>query len=172
MLKIKIKKKYKGFSLVESIIGVAIAGAVFVAFLNILPKMIQAETFARDNIVATGLAQEGIEMARNMRDNALKGNNCNFVFSDTGGCLLFAPIGGTSSASFSAEILNTTNNGDFNVPKFNGVNSKFSRSLSVNIDTAIPPQWAEVTCTVTWLAGGSTRSVDIVDRLSAWGEKE
>lgn len=65
-------RNYKGFSLVESIIGVAIAGGVFVVFLALLPKIIQTESHAQRVIIATNLAQEGIEMVRNLRDNNLK----------------------------------------------------------------------------------------------------
>lgn len=74
MGKIKIKNQ-KGFSLLESIIGVFIAGTVFITFLEILPKMVVAESVARKTVVATNLAQEGIEKVRNIRDNNLKIGN-------------------------------------------------------------------------------------------------
>jgi len=170
MEKKRNKKNHKGFSLIESLIGVAIAGVVFVTFLNILPKTIQAENYARDNIVATNFAQEGIEIVRNMRDNALKSNTCNQVFSSAGGCTISSPIDVSSSNDFLTEVIHINSLPAFNVPQFNGVKSKFYRSIGVTIsgDT----ESATVNCTVTWSAGGSMKTVSIGDTLSAWGEKE
>ena len=76
----KLNKGYKGFSLVESLVGVFIAGTAFLAFLTILPKVMTSETMARKSIIATNLAQEGVEKVRNLRDNNLK--NLHNAFDD------------------------------------------------------------------------------------------
>ena len=168
MERIRNKKNYQGFSLIESLIGVAIAGVVFVTFLNILPKMIQAEIYARDNIIAVNLAQEGIEMVRNVRDNALKNNDCENVFVN---CGLKSPLVEDEVINnFSLVANNFASNSLFTEPQFNGAISKFTRDVTININA--DNQSAEVTCTVSWSVVGTTKSVVIVDTLSAWGEKE
>jgi len=78
--KIKNYKVYlqnrQGFSLIESVIGIFIISTVFVTFLTLLPKTFQTESRALRLITATNLAQEGIEMVRNLRDNNLKITGC------------------------------------------------------------------------------------------------
>jgi len=75
---IKRKKNQKGFSIVESIIGIAIVASVFVTFLALLPRVFETEKQALRIVVATNLAQEGIEMIRSLRDNNLKENRNSF----------------------------------------------------------------------------------------------
>ena len=82
----KTKKVYppnrRGFSIIESVIGICIVGSIFTTFLAILPQAINNEAHALRTIVATSLAQEGIEMVRNLRDNNLKSGCDAFEASD------------------------------------------------------------------------------------------
>ena len=75
----------RGFSIVESIIGIFIVASVFTTFLAILPQAIKTESHAQRTIIATSLAQEGIEMVRNLRDNNLKLGNDAFTIYSSGG---------------------------------------------------------------------------------------
>lgn len=87
----KNKKVYppnrQGFSIMESIIGIAIVSGVFVAFLALLPSIIKTESHAQRTIIATNLAQEGVEMIRNLRDNNLKIGCDAFDNPDVAGCI-------------------------------------------------------------------------------------
>ena len=135
-------KNYKGFSLIESMFGIFIAGAIFTTFMVLFPKMIVAESVARKTVIATNLAQEGIEKVRNLRDNNLK----------TGCATAFA-------CSFPSNV-NYENNFD---PM---ISSGFLRTTTISggSDTKT------VVSTVSWTMLGIIRSVRITDTLTAWGQ--
>lgn len=67
----KIKNaKNKGFSLLESILAVFLVAIGLVASLKLLTAGVSQSLKNRDQFTASLLAQEGVELARNMRDNA------------------------------------------------------------------------------------------------------
>lgn len=68
MLKIRNKKK-KGFSIGEVLLAIFILGFGMVAIFSLFNQGIKAFQEERDVIVASMLAQEGVEVVRNIRDN-------------------------------------------------------------------------------------------------------
>ncbi len=68
----KIFVRKKGFMMVEAVFSIFITGIALVAFLNVLGIMYKAEFNKRDYVIATNLAQEEIELVRNVRDNNWK----------------------------------------------------------------------------------------------------
>lgn len=153
MTRCKIKN-HKGFSLIESMVGVFIASGVFIVFLAILPKVIQTETQAQRTLIATNLAQEGIEMIRNLRDNNLKNNACTaFGGPSASGCVTFPT--GIVEPSFLNDTFSST---QINMPQ-----SIFTRTISISgsSDNRV------ITSTVSF--GG--KNVPIQSTLYAWGDK-
>jgi len=61
-------KKESGFTLVETLIAVAILSLAIVGLMTILGKGISDTNYKKYRITASYLAQEGIEYIRNMRD--------------------------------------------------------------------------------------------------------
>lgn len=59
----------KGFSLIEVLLALFVLSAGLVATLELTAGSISQVTEARDSLIAASLAQEGIELARNIRDN-------------------------------------------------------------------------------------------------------
>ncbi|MBI2063345.1 MAG: type II secretion system protein [Candidatus Yanofskybacteria bacterium] len=57
-----------GFTLVEILIAVFIFGLAFTAITFILTTNSRSATSIKNNFIASGLAQEGIEVVRNIRD--------------------------------------------------------------------------------------------------------
>jgi type II secretory pathway pseudopilin PulG len=69
----KNKKKYqsrKGFSIVEVMLSLVILEVGIVGILSLIVTSITNSANSRDRIVASQLAQEGIEVVRNIRDNS------------------------------------------------------------------------------------------------------
>lgn len=60
----------KGFSLVEVIVAVGIVSFAFVGIMAIFASNIRVELGNRDRITAAYLAQEGVEVVRQLRDNS------------------------------------------------------------------------------------------------------
>lgn len=64
----KIGRSMSGFTLVESLIAVSIFSVSIIAMMSVLGGGIANTNYVKNKLVATYLAQEGIEYARNMRD--------------------------------------------------------------------------------------------------------
>jgi len=81
MLKIKSRKlkiRKKGFFLIEGVIAAFIVTVGLVAVINLIVSGISHTTDSRDHIIASQLAQEGVELVRNIRDNNWANNNNSF----------------------------------------------------------------------------------------------
>ena len=69
MKNLKIKNRNRGFSLLETTVAVAILVAAVIGPLTLASSSIKASSQAKNNLVAAGLAQEGVELMRNFRAN-------------------------------------------------------------------------------------------------------
>ena len=69
LLKTKDIAKNKGFTLVEMMVGVIIFTISILAMIVILSNGIADTSFAKNKLIASYLAQEGIEQVRNLRDS-------------------------------------------------------------------------------------------------------
>jgi len=61
-------QKNKGFTLVETLIAIAIFSMSIIALMSVLATGIADTSYAKNKIIASYLAEEGIEYIRNMRD--------------------------------------------------------------------------------------------------------
>lgn len=67
---IKLKKRTKGgFSFIESMLAVFLVSVGVIAALQLLTTGISYSIDSRNQFIASLLAQEGVELVRNMRDN-------------------------------------------------------------------------------------------------------
>lgn len=63
------KQNLKGFSLLEVMIVIFILSVALVAFIQTIVKSLDHSFESRDTIIASSLAQEGVELVKNVRDN-------------------------------------------------------------------------------------------------------
>lgn len=78
-MKIYSQQKNKGFTLIETLVAISIFTMSILGLLSILASGISNTNYAKQKMAATYLAQEGIEYARNVRDNkVLSGSWGNF----------------------------------------------------------------------------------------------
>jgi prepilin-type N-terminal cleavage/methylation domain-containing protein len=69
-MKIKIiNKKNKGFSLMEVIVAVAIITTTLITIISLVNFSVSSVGVGESTITAVSLAQEGLEIVRNIRDN-------------------------------------------------------------------------------------------------------
>lgn len=67
-MNIKIQQKNKGFTLVETLIAISIFTVSILSLLVVLSQGVASTNYAKQKIIASYLAQEGIEYMRNLRD--------------------------------------------------------------------------------------------------------
>jgi hypothetical protein len=74
----------KGFSIPEVLLSMFVLSIGLVTMVAVLAGSLRSSYETRDQIVATGLAQEGVELVRNIRDNDFAALNQGFTrFSDS-----------------------------------------------------------------------------------------
>jgi len=69
MIQNKIFKKQKGALLIEVILSIFVITTGLLAVMQLITNSLNDSFRNRDIILATGLAQEGVEIVRNLRDN-------------------------------------------------------------------------------------------------------
>ena len=169
------KKNKTGFIMIEAAFAIFIVGGALLVFMNVLGLMYRAEFSKRDYVIAANLAQEGVELVRNLRDNNWKSGRLGFALAATGG--IFPPNGnycrdylGTLAAGGCGDKLRVvTATGFYRYAGGGGtVDSKFSRTI--NIANAGGGQNRLITSTVTWQPVGSATNttIEVTDILSAW----
>lgn len=77
------KQNQKGFTLIETLVAVAILVVAIVGPMDIASKGLFSAFYARDEITAYFLAQEGVEFVRNTRDTNYINKINGYVLSDT-----------------------------------------------------------------------------------------
>lgn len=169
-MKIKtINKKEKGFSLMEVIVAVAIITTALIAVISLVNFSVSGIRGGGSTIIAVSLAQEGLEIVRNIRDNNWLiykrapdnwrddlGDNDWRVQYDQLGLLFFSNI-----------PLKIDSNGFYQYN--NGDDTLFYRTITIEHipgdDTQI-----KVISEVTWQEKKRSRSLRAEERLYNWLE--
>lgn len=64
----KVNKLSKGFTLIETLVAISIFTTSILALLSVLSQGISNTNYAKKKIIASYLAEEGVEYIRNLRD--------------------------------------------------------------------------------------------------------
>ncbi len=98
------KSLFSGFTLLETMVAVTLLAVAIVAPMSLTAQSLASAYYARDQITAFYLAQEGLEAVRNVRDN-----NILFNSQSTGSTVnLLNGIPDTNNASFRIDARNNT----------------------------------------------------------------
>jgi len=155
---------YAAFGMLESVIAIFITGTIMITFVAVLASMFRIESNQADYLAATNLAQEGIELARNLRDNNLKnvcGSNPCTAFASTGGGA-FPANGNHNSSNNSNKLSNDPGLPDDSEDGFKRV---------INISGGSGSKTVSVT--ITWTPRGSTEQTYVLSStLYPWGQNE
>lgn len=187
----KFFNKQAGFTIVETLVALAIFSMSVITLLSVLGDGIRDTNYAKQKITAGYLAQEAIEYLRNMRDTAvlysatpqqgwdawitkMHNGNCDTAT----GCFIndmdmfsvssMPSLNGTYLYSCAATCPNMVFNdsiGKYNYSSGNPTN--FSRKITV---VQISNNEVEVTSTATWTQGALTRSISVSENLYNWIE--
>ena len=164
------KRTQSGFTLIETLFAVLIFSAALVSLMTIAGRGISATRTAREQVTAYYLAQEGLEVVRNIRDT-------NFVIDglwDTGlsECVndVCQVVYGDHTEPPTIDVCDTgcivySENGDFVDSDTNTIDSGFRRSITLE-----QTQSGEylVKSRVSWNARNIPRSVELSTVLKKW----
>lgn len=158
----------QGFLLPDVMIAVFITATALVALLAAMTPLFASEFFKRDEIIATGLAQEGIEMTRNLRDRNWKASQPGFGGSFPADGTYCKDSAATSFAACSASNQHLTPDNNTGLYKTDGSGAgKFQRTITI----ATSGSDRVVTSVVSFVSGGSTHQVTLKSTLTDWGNK-
>ncbi|MCX6757404.1 MAG: prepilin-type N-terminal cleavage/methylation domain-containing protein [Candidatus Nomurabacteria bacterium] len=182
--KIHFLKNSKGFTLVEVLVAISIFTFSVLALLVILSQGISSTNSAKQKIIGTYLAQEGIEYVRNARDNymlfSINGTWSDFTstkiipcflidgcsFDDTittPSLVVFSPCVSSGSAENQCELY-VNSNGKYHYINNGDSDSGFNRSITAVING----DELTITSKVTWLQGSGAQSVSFTENLFNW----
>ncbi|MDB5265561.1 MAG: seg [Parcubacteria group bacterium] len=175
MIKLRTKK---GFTLVETLVAISILMVSIVGPMYSVFQAVQTTYIARDQLIATALAQEGIEYVRHHRDNnslynlknpgspvswmnglsACTGQNCmvDVIASDS-----VPPV----TCSGTCSPLDNATVAPFYYNYISGTPSRFTRTVRINTVSA---NEVVVTSTVSWINSKIPFSVTVTEHLYNW----
>lgn len=156
-------KKQKGFYLVEAITALFLISTGLLVTVDLMSKVSTNTTRDRDNIIATMLAQEGVELVRNIRDNNYAlGDTAfenNFPGASSDNCRITNMYAANMSISCdsSYKVYQNSSTKFYNQDS-SGAETKFQRRISIRYIG----EYARITSITTWKGDASSISIDNV----------
>lgn len=144
----KILSNAKGFTLVETLVAVSIFTVSILGLMAVLSQGISDTGYAKKKIVAGYLAQEGVELTRNMRDNYV-------LFNVSGSEVGWSDFKG----AVVSETFPITD------PNF----SDFTRTVTADV-ASFGNNEIKIYSTVEWTQGSGTYSITLSENLYNWLE--
>jgi len=152
----------------EAIVAIFVITTGLVGVLSLVSQTISASTFSKDKLIAAYLAQEGIEIVRNIRDTnwlqSLSWNNGLAV--------------GTYEADYDSQSLSPYSGSPLNLESltsYYGYNSgnatKFTRKITISEPNTVncpAGVCLNVTVLVEWQEKGNIHSVEAQENLYNW----
>jgi len=155
----------KAFTLMEIIISVAIITTVIVASISLISSSVSAIRSNQNKIIAVHLAQEGIEIVKNIRDTnwiLFKRGELNWRDGlDEGDYMV--QYNETQLSVFDDVPLKINQDNIYQYD--NGSNTFFHRKISI---THIANEQIKIIAKITWQEKGKNKSIELEDRLYNW----
>lgn len=151
-----------GFTLIETMVAVSIIVVGLVSALTLISNSLFYVSNIQDRLVAANLAQEGIELTRNLRDNNwLQDRNWNFGLTD--GDYQMAYNQNSLSAYTGLPLLYDSNSGFYNYSS--GTAASYTRKISI---TNLSDFEMRIVSTVTWQRRGAAYNSSAENHLFNW----
>lgn len=154
----KSMKNKKAFSIIEVLTAVFVLSIGITAVLALMAGNVKNSINARDGIIASGLAQEGIELVRNIRDNNfISGKTAfesNFPSNSKDNCMIDKDSDDIEHCDNGngedRKLYYNESSGFYVHSSSNATSTKFRRRVIVEYDTWPDPTQAVITSMVWW----------------------
>ena len=168
----KYKKNLAGFSLLEVIVVLIIISIGLMEIINLMVSSLRVQNSNRDTLVAYNLAQEGLELVRNVRDTnwrqgdawnhyiegGVNGNKYKVDFAH------FQPQAVTGIDETLLQFSSTTNQYLYDASSSDSI---FKRLITITSAGADSPS-STVDCLVEWDDRGNTNRFELQTELYDW----
>jgi type II secretory pathway pseudopilin PulG len=165
MEKIKTKNK-KGFTIVETLVAISVLMIAVAGPLVVANKSLTAALYAKDQMFASYLAQEGVEYLRNVKDNnianAVGGGWLDSIDSKNNGQGYGHAWGNSCMRTGNGH--GQTNDCSIDIMESFGDDSQFR--VSYYLIEIIAQKEVALTVTVTWKEGAVSNETDITSELT------
>jgi hypothetical protein len=161
----------KGFTLMEAIVAIFVITTGLVGVLSLVSQTISSSTFSKDKLIAAYLAQEGIEIIRNIRDtNWLEGGTNPWdegLTGCTGGCIAdytYSEQLDPTLPAYTGQFLNIDSNSYYSYSA--GTPTKFQRKITIGAGPIADSMNVKVE--VFWQEKGAPHKVEAQENLYNW----
>ena len=162
----------KGFSLIEVVTAIFILTVGVGGAFSLIYQTLSAVYIVRSELTASFLAQEGVEIIKNLRDNAWLESR---AATSTSWLTNLSEAGGDYEVDHTTEYLSRSNNSTYLKVDSNGLmnyssgdNTNFTRSVAL---TNVSTTTVKVVVIVEWKTGGRNHSLEVVENITNWYEK-
>ena len=190
-------EKQRSFSLIEVMVAITVIMVGLIGVLGLIIYNISISRASPEKVVAVNLAQEGIEIIRNMRDsNWLAGNSWDEnIEGEAGGKDYILHVNEPDDLTQGWDINTVGAGNDWKTYVYYDTNDNFygQSKWKENVDPQFPDNWQKtifsrrititknpdgnactedigVVCTVNWTDRTGSHSVSLEDRLYNWKE--
>lgn len=164
----------RGFTLIEVILAISVLTLAVGGIFTLIQQTLVVASISNSKLTAAYLAQEGMEIVRNIRDNNwLYQKRVNPTISWKAGLTT-----GEYEASYDSQTLNFYTdrnlyiNGDngfytyIDSPDSNDIQTKFKRKITI---TEIGENTIDVSVNVAWQNRGKDYNIEVRENLYNWG---
>lgn len=166
-----------GFTLIETLVAVSVISIGFVGALVLLAKSASQASILRQRVTGARLAEEGLEVVRNIRDsNWLRNLGWRDGLADTGASVALVNYNSlsldTSPSAASRDCLNYSGGFYVHPAAIESCNTPFKRHIELTTGPADPDlrgaQPLIVASVVSWPEKAQTQTITVLDYLYDW----
>jgi len=151
-----------GFTLVETLVSVLIFGVTLTAIFSLLTNNLKDASLIKDNFIASGLVQEGMEVVRNIRDSDWHARNPFGTSIPDGNYRV--QWNSTALLPF-ADLFLKKDSGNGLASYDTGNDTIFKRTITISTVSSVEKM---VVVSVTWDERGRPKSVSAEEHLFNW----